>query len=455
MCGIIGAWNYKENINTNVLLLRGRDGIGFFNNDKTIKNQTYNNKSKKTFISNSRAVPTTEFEQGAGQDINNQQPFENKQFVVVHNGILSNDKELIEKYNLNPVSTVDTAILPELFYKLGVINGLKELKGSFAILCYDKKNDKLYAAKNFMPLQIYKGNDKSIKIASIKEMFNKDEDTNEIPPYTCLEISRDNTIKEHSLYENKRNKKVLVICSGGTDSVTTAFIYKYYGYDVSLLHFKYGQAAEKAELYAVNKIAKILNAPLKVIDAKPIFGMFKNVSLLLKQKKANKKDKILDAESTLSYVPNRNALFTMIAAGIAEMNHIDNIAFGGQQMDSVYPDNNPTFVDAINNLLPYSLNWQTNIKFSAPLIHCMKHEIYQIGKFIGVPYEWVISCYYPKIINKKLVACNQCGCCQFRKGAMNMIGYKDVQSHTNDTKPSIKLIKNKKQFMDKYIKRWL
>jgi 7-cyano-7-deazaguanine synthase len=328
---------------------------------------------------------------------------------------------------------------------------LKEIKGSYAIICYDKKKDLLYVGKNFMPLRIHHEKYR-FKFASITEMFEKEEENVEMEPYTCYEIHRNGEIKKHSLYNNERNKKVLVICSGGTDSVTTAFIYRYYGYDVNLLHFNYGQAAQEAEQYAVTKIAKILNADLKIIDAKPIFGMFKNVSLLLKQKKANKKDKILDAESTLSYVPNRNALFAMIAGGIAEMNKIDTVAFGGQQMDGAYPDNNPTFVDAVDNLLKYSLNWQVNVKFSAPLIHCMKHEIYQIGKYLNVPYDWVISCYYPKIIKGKLVACNECGCCQFRRGAMEMIGYEDRQSNTKEQKSKVKKIGNGKAFLNKYVK---
>jgi len=458
MCGIIGVWNNSGCvIDTEKLLLRGRDGIGYYSSaNGLVKNKHEHSLGgvHQVFIGNSRAVPTTEFEQGAGLDEKNQQPFENDRFVVVHNGILSNDKELIKKYDLKPSSLVDTAILPDLFSEVGVVEGLRKLKGSFAVICYDKRYQKLFVAKNFMPLRITQ-NDKGFKFASIKEMFQEDEKNEEIEPYVCYEIDAYNKLNKHSLYLNERNEKVLVICSGGTDSVTTAYIYKYYGYDVSLLHFNYGQAAQDAETFAVKKIAKLLDADLRIIDAKPIFAMFKDSSILLNQTEAKKENKILDAESTLSYVPNRNAIFSMIAAGIAEMEKIDTVAFGGQQMDSVYPDNNPTFVDAVDNLLKYSLDMQVNIKFSAPLIHCMKHEIYQLGQFIGVPYDWVTSCYYPKIEKNKLIACNECGCCQFRRGAMEMIGYKDRQSNTDISVPKIKLIQNHEKFLNDYIKRCL
>jgi len=95
--------------------------------------------------------------------------------------------------------------------------------------------------------------------------------------------------------------------------------------------------------------------------------------------------------------------------------------------NSVYPDNNNTFVNGVDNLLKYSLNWNTNVKFTAPLINLIKHEIVELGMKIGVPYEDVCSCYYPKIVNDKIVPCKECGCCQFRHYAFKMIHVMDVQ----------------------------
>lgn len=240
MCGILGFYNLISQRNTvgwNVhndikkLSLRGRDGYGYFgynsNHDMSIQKREVSIEAvsfpnfSKLMIFNSRAVPTTEWETGAGRDIINQQPFDDERFVVVHNGIIANDKELIKEYNLNPKSKVDSAILPCLFSKVGVVSGLRKLKGSYAILCYDKLTTKFYAAKNFMPLRIFT-NTKSFIFVSLEEML-EDLETKEVEPYTCYEIA----LKEdgydmeiHSLYPRQRNKKVLVICSGGIDSVT-------------------------------------------------------------------------------------------------------------------------------------------------------------------------------------------------------------------------------------------
>ena len=435
MCGILGSYNI-ENIEGTVknLSLRGRDGFGYYDNnkDKIIKSvdnvkHFKDSLNRGLYIFNSRALPTTEWETGAGHSIENQQPFSNEQYVIVHNGIISNDKELIKKYNLDVPSKVDSAILPSLFKTIVVVEGMKQLKGSYAILCFDKQNNKLYAGKNFMPLRMFFGNNKFL-FASTKQMVSN-LDTKNVDPYKCLELDiLDNkvTIKEHSLYPSKQNKRVLVILSGGIDSTTTAFLYKHLGYDVNVIHFTYGQAAQECELFAVKKLSQILGCEPIIFDANEIFKPFNKVSLLLKNKMAVKGTQMLDAESTLSYVPNRNAIFANIAAGVAEMLRCDTVSFGGQQMDSVYPDNNPDFVDSINESFKYSLNWYSNIRFTSPLIHLIKHEIVELGTKLEVPYEYICSCYYPTLKNDKIIHCKECGCCQFKHTAFEMIKEREV-----------------------------
>jgi 7-cyano-7-deazaguanine synthase len=462
MCGILASWNVESEVVNEIikkLSIRGRDGYGYYaeshsNLVKRAIREIYKFPdnaemhidlpfTSKIILANSRAVPTTEYETGAGFDTKNQQPFENKRYVVVHNGIISNDKALIKKYNLMRTSKVDSALLPDLFSKVGVVEGMKLLKGSFAILCWDKKDEKLYVGKNFMPLRFWVSEGKLIFV-SLEEMLPDNYSSYEVEPYTCLVFNSKSVEieKEISLYPRERNKKVLVICSSGIDSTTTAYLYKYMGYEVTLLHFLYGQAAEKAELFSVEKIAEDLKSTLIVYDAKKTFEPFKNVSKLLNQKKANPKDRMLDAESVLSYVPNRNAIFAMIACGIAEMIKCDTVAMGLQQTDSVYPDNNPTYMNAVDKTIKYSLSWGTNIKFTSPLIHLIKHEIIALGKEIGVNYDLVCSCYYPKLEKGKVIKCETCGCCQYWIYGMKMIQEK-------------RFVKDRDKFIDKYVKDYL
>jgi len=452
MCGVVGFDGVNFNTRLEILKkleIRGRDGFGYWGLDgakqyqkKTQtgvveyldKQQMFEKQmlSATILIANTRAIPTTEFQSGAGFDIRNQQPFSEQQYAVVFNGLLANDKELIKQFGLYPSATVDTAILCPLFNIAGVVEGMKMLDGAFSIVAVDKINKKIYFGKNFMPMCFVLENDTLI-VTSLKEMLPQhlQAKAKEVLPYTCYEYDTKShkIVQIHSLYRKERNKKVMVICSGGTDSVTTAYVYKHLGYDVTLTHFNYGQAAQEVEQFAVENIAKDLGAKLVVYDAKPIFGLFKEASKLLHQKEADPNQQMLDAESTLSYVPNRNAIFAMIIGGLAEKEGCDTVAFGGQQMDSVYPDNTPDFVKSIDEVLKYSLNWQSNVKFSAPLIHLIKHEIVKIGLGLSVPFHYVCSCYYPKLVDDNIVVCGKCGCCQFRFSAFKMLGYKDKQQY--------------------------
>jgi len=450
MCGIAGLINVEYENKLEILKnleLRGRDGFGYFAWSPTnqgmqksllpvseyLTTKLEENKialKSSVVLANTRAIPTTEFQSGAGSDLRNQQPFSRRRYAVVFNGLIANDKELIKKFSLNPDALVDTAILLPLFERVGIVDGLKMLDGSFAVVVFDKVDQKLYFGKNFMPL-FYVIDSGSVIVVSLKEMLpdNLRSLAREVPAYSCItyDMKTGKELAPISLYRKERNKKVMVICSSGTDSVTTAYVYKHLGYEVTLAHFIYGQAAELVEKFAVEKIATDLNAKLIVYDAKPLFATFKDVSRLLNQKEADLNKQMLDAESTFSYVPNRNAIFVMIVAALAEKEGCDTVAFGGQQMDSVYPDNTPDFVRTIDGALKYSLNWQTNIKFAAPLIHLIKHEIVKLGLALNVPFRWVCSCYYPKLENGEVVVCGKCGCCQFRFSSFKMLGVVDTQ----------------------------
>lgn len=444
MCGILGTYNIDasdikpllENLE-----IRGRDGTGWFHKSQVTGNTSREKSDKKPidmmsnlrnirmgsiFIANTRAVPTTEYKSGAGFDVKNQQPFEDDRYVVVHNGIISNDKELREEYNIVTESTVDTSILPQLFHQLGVVEGMRKLEGSYAIMVYDKDEEKFYVGRNFMPMHYYIGRD-YFKFISSQEM--DEQNLEKMEPYMCYEIStfgsNNVTVTKHSLWQRKQNNKALIICSSGIDSTTTAYLYKHLGYEVGLIHFTYGQAAQEAELHAIKQISKDLDAELYVYDAVPTFAPFKDSSRLLYQTEANPEDQMKDAETTHSYVPNRNAILAMIAAGVAEMKGYDTLAYGGQQMDSVYPDNNPDFVEGVDALLKYSLNWHTNVHFAAPLIHLIKHEIVALGQLIGADYGLTCSCYYPKVVDDKVEHCHKCGCCQFRDAALEMVEERD------------------------------
>ncbi len=65
----------------------------------------------------------------------------------------------------------------------------------------------------------------------------------------------------------KKNKKVVVLLSGGLDSTVNAFEAKKHHHEIVLaLTFNYGQRAAKKEIEHSAKIAAHLGVPHKVVD---------------------------------------------------------------------------------------------------------------------------------------------------------------------------------------------
>ena len=63
----------------------------------------------------------------------------NKQYLA-HNGVLSNDRELITEYNLQGTNNVDSSIFLPLIDAIGFETALSKIKGTFGCWYYDSVN---------------------------------------------------------------------------------------------------------------------------------------------------------------------------------------------------------------------------------------------------------------------------------------------------------------------------
>lgn len=101
---------------------------------------------------------------------------ESKRFIIVHNGVIENYKELKEQYlkNSNFYSETDTEVIAQLIetfsksfnVETSILTTLKLLEGSYALLVIDTKDpETIYAAKNKSPLVLGKSKD-GVTIAS-------------------------------------------------------------------------------------------------------------------------------------------------------------------------------------------------------------------------------------------------------------------------------------------------
>src|SRR3989344_8203644 len=169
-------------------------------------------------------------------------------------------------------------------------------------------------------------------------------------------------------------KNAIILCSGGLDSVVTAYyVKKKLNYKkLIILFFDYSQRTLKQERKYSKLCAQDLNAEFEEIKLKWL-GKISN-SLLNKKNKLNKVKQLKNTkkESDKFYVPFRNGIFLAYAISLAEAIYNKDksiyeifVGFKCEGKES-YPDTNKLFVDKLNNLSKISTNGK--FKINAPLI---------------------------------------------------------------------------------------
>ena len=333
---------------------------------------------------------------------------------------------------------IDSAIFPYMFLQYGVEDTLKNrVNGSFAIAAFNRHTKTFYLAKNFQPL--YFGiKDDILYYSSLPFTLNDFIATTELPAYSLLEVNTSGNIKQNiDLYRNPKAESVLVCFSAGLDSTVTLRLYQVLGYKVAALNFGYGQRAKHAEEVCAIKICNELDIPF--YHQKLDMHMFE--SPLLKDSTVPEDINALkDAETTLSYVPQRNLIFTSYALAYAEQLGYGAVSLGMNLSDGgAYPDNGIPFLYKLNELTPYSSNWQTRLRVTSPLVNLMKPELIEIGLKIGVPFEHVCSCYYPRLDGHTPIYCGRCGSDLHYEYAWKVLGYRPPNLGFNITDKTLRI----------------
>jgi 7-cyano-7-deazaguanine synthase len=219
-----------------------------------------------------------------------------------------------------------------------------------------------------------------------------------------------------------KNKKAVVLLSGGLDSTTTLCVAKHQGYQVTALIFDYGQRHKK-EIYHARGIAKRIGCAYKIVK---IFFPWKG-SALLDRTIAVPQDRALrpkDQTIPSTYVPSRNIVFLSLAASFAEAIGAQAIFIGANAIDySGYPDCRPKFVQAFQDALAQGTKTGTQgkpIRIYAPLIKKTKAQIISLGRKLKAPYHLTWSCYQGA---KK--PCGVCDSCRLRQKGFDALHIKD------------------------------
>lgn len=221
----------------------------------------------------------------------------------------------------------------------------------------------------------------------------------------------------------KKEKKVLIILSGGMDSTTLLYdIVKRYGSkNVFAISFNYGSKHNKWELSSAMNTCHNLKVRHKVIDIRSVFTLFKSALLNHRSSEKIPHGHYEDQNMVKTVVPFRNGILLSLAVGIAESNNIDTVFYGAHGGDhAIYPDCRLDFLDAMNEAA--NLGTYITVEIKAPYIGMDKISILKRGKKLKVNYKNTHTCYDPDNSGR---SCGKCGSCVERLEAFKKNNIKD------------------------------
>ncbi len=214
----------------------------------------------------------------------------------------------------------------------------------------------------------------------------------------------------------KKNKKAVVLLSGGLDSTTTLAIAISKGFKCYALTFRYGQR-HKRETQAARTIARRLGAvEHRIINID--LSQFGGSALTDSAIKVPKGRKELTGQGVIpvTYVPARNTVFLSYALAWAEVLGAFDIFIGVNCTDySGYPDCRPEFISAFEKMANLAtaaaIEKKGHYHIQTPIIKMTKAQIIRTGTKLGVDYSLTHSCYDP---DKKGRSCGRCDSCRLR-----------------------------------------
>ena len=176
-------------------------------------------------------------------------------------------------------------------------------------------------------------------------------------------------------------KKVIILCSGGLDSVVCAHYVNRLNYDkLIIIFFNYGQNALINERKFSKNMARDINADF--LEIKIDFFQNSHLTQIKKFKKITRKNlKNSLSESKKFYLPNRNGIFISYAISIADKINGADIFLGfNSEGQEAYSDATKKFVDKMNALMKVL---KINGKIKCPFIN----KVYIMGRTSS----WVIG----------------------------------------------------------------
>lgn len=388
-----------------------------------------------TLIGNTRAEPTTEFVREKSKD--DQQPYLLGKWAIVHNGTIANDHTLrqgVPDVGRYPSDIDSAAIVEELCKRTRpaatlhevaatFTSSIRALKGSYAILAMHQDfPGTVFAACNYRPIW-YASFGQGTFFASSRDYFPDPLVPQMLPAYSAWMFNHAGKTKLFGqpveCYNGLGSKlRALVVCSGGLDSVVAATKMIRDGYEVELIHFKYGSRAEGPEWQAISDIGDHLGVKVNYVP----MGIYDKKDSPLLQHDSGIAGGEAGAEFAHEWVPARNLVMLALATAYAEAKKFNYIVLGNNLEEAgAYPDNEPEFINRFNDLLPFAVGDGRRVRVLMPVGNLMKHEIVKLGLEIDAPLHLTWSCYRAGTEH-----CGTCGPCYMRRKAFDINGAEEV-----------------------------
>jgi 7-cyano-7-deazaguanine synthase len=211
--------------------------------------------------------------------------------------------------------------------------------------------------------------------------------------------------------------KVVVLLSGGMDSVTAFYDARQAHEVVGAVSFHYGSKHNDREIFFAAQHAVRCGVPHSVIPLAFVGDLFK--SDLLQSGGEIPRGHYEEQTMKKTVVPFRNGIMLSIAAGYAESLEAQGLVIAAHAGDhAIYPDCREDFMGAMGEAI--RLGTYAQVELLRPFIAMTKADIAARGAQLGVDYSRTWSCYVGGDVH-----CGECGTCVERREAFLLAGVPD------------------------------
>jgi 7-cyano-7-deazaguanine synthase len=217
--------------------------------------------------------------------------------------------------------------------------------------------------------------------------------------------------------------KVVVLCSGGMDSVTALYQARREHDVVASLSFDYGSKHNPRELPFAAEHAVKLGVRHETVKLDFMNRLFASDLLASGGKIPDGHYEHSTMKQTV--VPFRNAILLSVATGFAESVGAEGLVIAAHGGDhAIYPDCREEFMRAMGDAM--RLGTYAGIKLLRPFIALNKSQIAAEGMRLGVDYARTWSCYKGGATH-----CGTCGTCVERREAFVEAGLPDPTEYAS------------------------